>query len=109
MSNIYQTRFGVGVDESMIDIMQRGVNKKAKPIRQVHSSVDAGFYDLVMMKDNGRHTYISLDRTFESTTPDEDGNLPDVSYRWTYWRDNYREAVPEYIETTNPDTGEVIR
>jgi hypothetical protein len=45
------------------------------------------------MKDNGRHTYISLDRTFESTTPDEDGNLPDVSYRWTYWRDNYREAV----------------
>ena len=93
MSNIYQTRFGVGVDESMIDIMQRGVNKKAKPIRQVHSSVDAGFYDLVMMKDNGRHTYISLDRTFESTTPDEDGNLPDVSYRWTYWRDNYRESI----------------
>ena len=92
MSNIYQSRFGVDIDESMIDVIKNGP-KAAKNVRQVHQSVTPNFYDLVMTKANGRHTYISLDRTFESTIADEDGELPDVSYRWTSWKDRHRKTV----------------
>jgi hypothetical protein len=98
MSNIYQSRFGVDVDESMIDVMKNGMekgNKRAKNTRQVHQSVNPDFYDFIMTKANGRHTYISLDRTFDSTQPDEDGEVPDVSYRWTYWKDRSRKAVKD--------------
>jgi hypothetical protein len=47
-----------------------------------------------MTKANGHNTYISLDRQFESTT-DEDGELPDVQYRWTYWKDRSRKSVTD--------------
>jgi hypothetical protein len=35
MSNIYQTRFNVGVDQSMLDMIKDGP-KPAKNMRQVH-------------------------------------------------------------------------
>ena len=92
MSNIYQSRFGVDIDESMIDVIKDGP-KKANNVRQVHQSVNPNFYDLIMTKANGHHTYISLDRAFETTKADEDGELPDTSYRWTYWKDRHRKAV----------------
>jgi hypothetical protein len=53
MSNIYQSRFGVDVDESMIDVMKNGMekgNKRAKNTRQVHQSVNPDFYDFIMTK-----------------------------------------------------------
>jgi len=106
MSNIYQSRFGIDVDQSMIDIDGA---QKAKNARQVRPRVNPDFYDLVMTKANEHNTYISFDRHFEDTVADEDGNLPDVSYRWTYWRDRHRKAVPEYIEKVDPDTGEIVK
>jgi hypothetical protein len=47
------------------------------------------------MKSNGKHTYISLDRQFESTQPDEDGELPDVSYKHTFWKDKHRKEIKD--------------
>jgi hypothetical protein len=92
MSNIYQSRFGVDVDQSIIDVIKDGP-KKAGNTRQVHQSVNPDFYDMVMTKANGHHTYLSLDRHFESTVADEDGNLPDIQYKLTYWKDRHRKAV----------------
>ena len=92
MSNIYQSRFGVDVDQSLIDVIKDGP-KKAGNTRQVHQSVNPDFYDMIMTKANGHHTYLSLDRHFESTVADEDGNLPDIQYKLTYWKDRHRKAV----------------
>ena len=93
MSNIYQSRFNISVEQSLVDILNNRdhfVPNKARR-RQVAENVTPDFYDLVMTKANGHHTYISIGRTFETTKAEDDEDLPDVTYQYTSWRNKHSE------------------
>ena len=67
MSNIYQTRFNVDADTSLVDILNNKRHTfKDKPIQQTTGIVDRDFYDFIMLKNNGKHSYISFNRSFEN-------------------------------------------
>jgi hypothetical protein len=48
-----------------------------------------------MTKANGQHSYISLDRDLGTTVVGEDEELPDISYRETFWKDKHRKSHVE--------------
>ena len=102
MANIYQSRFNIGADTSMVDVLNNaGHIFKDRPIKQTQDGIIRDFYDFVMIRANGRHSYISFDRSFQNT----DENLV---YRQLHWgkklrQDSYEEGVVHDVYVLDDD------
>lgn len=87
MSNIYQSKFGINQHMSLAEILNMSKSFFASKDRQVRSkTIRQDFYDLIMQKANGFHTYISLDRDLSSSS------IEGTEYKTSSWRKLHRET-----------------
>ena len=87
MSNIYQSKFGINAHMSLAEVLNMSKQFFASRDRQVRSkSIRQDFYDLILQKGNGRHTYISLNRDLSNNS------IEGTEYQHTSWGKLHRET-----------------